>query len=145
MRRRARFETAIEVGHIFKLGTRYSEPLGATFLDEDGDEKPLVMGSYGIGPGRIMAALVEQRHDEHGIAGWPRSVAPYEVHVVVLPGLEGEADGVAAALEAAGASVLLDDRDIRRGGEVRRRRPDRLPAPRHGREEDSGGRRGRRP
>src|SRR5262249_45012920 len=70
-------QTAIELGHIFKLGTRYSVPLGATFLDEDGTEKPLVMGSYGIGPGRVMAAIVEQHHDEQGIA-WPEEVAPYD-------------------------------------------------------------------
>ena len=109
------FQTAIEVGHIFNFGDRYTAALGATFLDEDGVEKPLLGGSYGIGPGRIMAALIEQNHDEHGIAGWPREVAPYDVHVVVLPGLEEHADGVAAALEAKGASVLLDDRDMRAG------------------------------
>jgi prolyl-tRNA synthetase len=68
------FQTAIEVGHIFKLGTRYSEPLGATFLDEDGQEKPIVMGSYGIGPGRVMAAAVEQHHDAGGIV-WPRAIS----------------------------------------------------------------------
>ena len=67
LRRRAQFQTAIEVGHIFKLGTRYSVPLEAMFLDEDGREKPLVMGSYGIGLARVMAAAVEQRHDEAGI------------------------------------------------------------------------------
>ena len=80
---RSRFQTAIEVGHIFKLGTRYSAPLDATFLDEDGTEKPLVMGSYGIGPGRIMAAAVEQRHDEQRASCWPAAIAPYDVHVVV--------------------------------------------------------------
>jgi prolyl-tRNA synthetase len=109
-----RFQTAIEVGHIFKLGTRYSVPLGASFLDEDGREKPLVMGSYGIGPGRIMAAAVEQRHDEHGIK-WPGSIAPYDVHVVALPGVEEQADAAARELEAAGNDVLLDDRDLRAG------------------------------
>jgi prolyl-tRNA synthetase len=107
-------QTAIEVGHIFKLGTFYSLPLGATFLDEDGKEKPLIMGSYGIGPGRTMAAIVEQRHDEHGIV-WPQSVAPYDVHVIVLPGVEEQGARVAEALEAAGATVLLDDRDQRAG------------------------------
>ena len=65
-----RFQTAIEVGHIFNFGTRYSEPLEATFLDEDGAEKPLIGGSYGVGPARVMAAVVEQRHDENGIV-WP--------------------------------------------------------------------------
>jgi prolyl-tRNA synthetase len=107
-------EPAIEVGHIFKLGTFHSLALGATFLDEDGQEKPLIMGSYGIGPGRTIAAIVEQHHDDHGIA-WPESVAPYDVHVVALPGLEEKADEVAQALEAAGKDVLLDDRDLRAG------------------------------
>ena len=107
-------QTAIEVGHIFKLETRYTEPLEATFLDEDGKEKLLVMGSYGIGPARTMAAIVEQHHDENGIQ-WPRSVAPYDVHVVALPGLEEQAAEVAAKLDAAGDAVLLDDRDQRAG------------------------------
>jgi prolyl-tRNA synthetase len=107
-------QTAIEVGHIFKLGTYYSEPLGATFLDEDGTEKPLIMGSYGIGPARTMAAVAEQHHDEDGIR-WPRSVAPYDVHVVALPGLEERAEEVAEKLGAAGDDVLLDDRDQRAG------------------------------
>jgi prolyl-tRNA synthetase len=109
-----RFQTAIEVGHIFNFGSFYSQPLGATFLDEDGQEKPLLGGSYGIGPGRVMAAVVEQHHDEHGIR-WPRSVAPYDVHVVALPGVEAQAEEVAAALDAAGQEVLLDDRELRAG------------------------------
>ena len=109
-----RFQTAIEVGHIFKLETYYTVPLDATFLDEDGQEKPLVMGSYGIGPGRTMAAVVEQHHDEHGIK-WPRSVAPYDVHVVALPGLEEQAERVAQTLDAARDEVLLDDRQQRAG------------------------------
>jgi prolyl-tRNA synthetase len=109
------FQTAIEVGHIFNFGTKYSLPLGAMFLDEDGRERPVVGGSYGIGPGRIIAAVIEQRHDVHGIAGWPATIAPYHVHVVVLPGLEEQAETVAAALEAAGSTVLLDDRDLRAG------------------------------
>jgi prolyl-tRNA synthetase len=108
------FQTAIEVGHIFKLGTRYSVPLDATFLDEDGLEKPLVMGSYGIGPGRIMAAAVEQLHDENGIC-WPAALAPYDVHVVVLPGVEEQAEEAARVLAGTGADVLLDDRDLRAG------------------------------
>jgi prolyl-tRNA synthetase len=109
-----RFQTAIEVGHIFKLGTRYSQPLGATFLDEDGREKPLVMGSYGIGPARVMAATVEQSHDENGIV-WPPTLAPYDAHVVALPGAEQIAEQAAEALSAAGLDVLLDDRDQRAG------------------------------
>ncbi|HJU37775.1 MAG TPA: proline--tRNA ligase [Gaiellaceae bacterium] len=108
------FETAIEVGHIFKLGTRYSEPLDARFLDEDGREKPLVMGSYGIGLARTMAAAVEQGHDEHGIV-WPKTLAPYDAHVVALPGAEEIASQAAEALSAAGLDVLLDDRDQRAG------------------------------
>jgi prolyl-tRNA synthetase len=109
-----RLQTAIEVGHIFKLETRYTEPLGATFLDEDGKEKFLVMGSYGIGPARTMAAIVEQHHDEHGIR-WPRSVAPYDVHLVALPGLEERSEEVATKLDEAGDDVLLDDREQRAG------------------------------
>jgi prolyl-tRNA synthetase len=109
-----RFETAIEVGHIFKLGTRFSEPLGASFLDEQGVERPLVMGSYGIGPGRVLAAIVEQNHDDLGIV-WPASVAPYDAHVVVLGGAEEFGAQAAEALSAAGRDVLLDDRDQRTG------------------------------
>ncbi len=109
-----RFQSAIEVGHIFKFGTRYSEPLGATFLDEDGKQRPLITGSYGIGPGRVMASAVEQHHDEHGIA-WPETIAPYEVHVVALPGAEEIAERAASAIEARGRNVLLDDRDQRAG------------------------------
>jgi prolyl-tRNA synthetase len=107
-------QTAIEVGHIFKLGTFHSEAFGATFLDEDGQERLIVMGSYGIGLGRTIAAIVEQHHDEDGIM-WPASVAPYHVHVVALPGLEDQAEAVAQALDTAGLEVLLDDRDLRAG------------------------------
>ena len=109
-----RLQTAIEIGHIFKLETTYSIPLGATFLDEDGTEKPLIMGSYGIGPARTMAAIVEQHHDEHGIS-WPASVTPYDIHVVALPGLEQQGEEISSTLEAAGRSVLFDDRDLRAG------------------------------
>jgi prolyl-tRNA synthetase len=109
-----RAQTAIEVGHIFKLGTFHSAAFGATFLDEDGKEKPLVMGSYGIGLARTMAAAVEQHHDEHGIV-WPVSIAPYDAHVVALPGAEEIALQAAETLSAAGLDVLLDDRDQRAG------------------------------
>ena len=113
-----RFQTAIEIGHIFKFDDRYSKPLGATFLDEDGTEKPLIGGSYGIGPARTMAAAVEQRHDENGIV-WPASIAPYDVHVLSLDagseGILGRAQELAANLEEAGLDVLLDDRDERPG------------------------------
>jgi len=107
-------ESAIEVGNIFKLGTRYSEPLGATFLDEAGSEKPIVMGCYGIGPARIVAAAIEQRADERGIV-WPRALAPWDVHLVSLA-KAGEperdaADRLYEELQAVGAEVLYDDRD----------------------------------
>jgi prolyl-tRNA synthetase len=109
-----RVQTAIEVGHIFKLGTFHSNAFGATFLDEDGREKPLVMGSYGIGLARTMAAIVEQSHDDDGIV-WPKPVAPYDAHVVALPGAEEIALQAAETLSAAGLDVLLDDRDQRAG------------------------------
>jgi len=109
-----RVQTAIEVGHIFKLGTFHSKAFGATFLDEDGRDKPLVMGSYGIGLARTMAAVVEQSHDENGIV-WPKAVAPYDAHVVALPGAEEIALQAAEALSAAGLDVLVDDRDQRAG------------------------------
>ena len=109
-----RVQTAIEVGHIFKLGTFHSGAFGATFLDEDGRDKPLVMGSYGIGLARTMAAVVEQSHDENGIV-WPRAVAPYDAHVVALPGAEEIALQAAETLSAAGHDVLVDDRDQRAG------------------------------
>jgi len=108
------FETAIEVGHIFYFADKYSSGLDATFLDEDGTEKPLLGGSYGIGPGRVLAAVVEQRHDENGIV-WPRSIAPYDVHVVVLKGAEEIGERAAQALHDAGFAVFLDDRDLRPG------------------------------
>jgi len=108
-----RIEPAIEVANIFKLGTRYSEPLGATYLDEGGAERLVWMGSYGIGPARIAAAAVEQYGDEQGIS-WPRSIAPFDVELVAL-GKEGEearvvADRLYEALRAEGLDVLYDDR-----------------------------------
>jgi prolyl-tRNA synthetase len=115
---RFRFQTAIEVGHIFKFGSRYSEPLEATFLDEDGVEKPLIGGSYGVGPGRVMATIIEQHHDENGVV-WPDSVAPYDVHILALHGgaeeVLAEAENIAVALDEAGLDVLVDDRDERPG------------------------------
>jgi prolyl-tRNA synthetase len=108
-----RIEPAIEVGNIFKLGTRYSEPLGATYLDESGFERHVWMGSYGIGLARVMAAAVEQGADEQGIS-WPRSIAPFDVEVVALgkPGEEAltVAERVYDDLLAKGLDALLDDR-----------------------------------
>src|SRR4051794_23068349 len=115
-----RIEPAIEVGNIFKLGTRYSEPLRATYLDEGGTEQLIWMGSYGIGPARILAAAVEQYADEQGIS-WPRALAPFDVHLVTL-GKQGEparevADGLYDELRAAGLDVVYDDRDDASAGE----------------------------
>jgi prolyl-tRNA synthetase len=113
-----RIEAAIEVANIFKLGSRYSEPLGATFLDEQGETQLVQMGSYGIGPARIAAAAVEQFADEAGIA-WPRAMAPFDVELVVLS-KEGTderalADDLYRELRATGLDVLYDDRDIGTG------------------------------
>jgi prolyl-tRNA synthetase len=111
-------EPAIEVGNIFKLGTRYSEPLGATYLDEAGKEHPIAMGSYGIGPARILAAAIEQGADAKGIV-WPASIAPWQVHLVSLAkaGEEerGASDRLYEELSAAGADVLYDERDAGAG------------------------------
>lgn len=113
-----RLEPAIEIGNIFKLGTRYSEALGATFLDEDGAERPIVMGSYGIGPARIVAALAEQGADEAGLS-WPASVAPWQVEVVALGKGGDEAIRVAEdlyrELQDSGVEVLFDDREAGAG------------------------------
>jgi prolyl-tRNA synthetase len=109
-----RIEPAIEIGNIFKLGTRYSEPLGATYLDESGREQLIVMGSYGIGPARMTAAAIEQYADEKGIS-WPRAIAPWDVEIVAIgkPGTpEREAaEALYAELRDAGLKVLIDDRD----------------------------------
>jgi prolyl-tRNA synthetase len=109
-----RIEPAIEIGNIFKLGTRYSKPLGATYLDESGVAQPIWMGSYGIGPARIAAAAVEQFADEHGIA-WPRSIAPFDVHLVGLgkPGTDEHAlaERLYEELDEVGFDVIYDDRD----------------------------------
>jgi prolyl-tRNA synthetase len=110
-------EPAIEVGNIFKLGTRYSEPLGATYLDEDGSEHPIVMGSYGIGPARIVAAAIEQGADEKGIV-WPRAIAPWDVELVTLgqgDDLAQAAESLYAELRAAGVAVLYDEREAGTG------------------------------
>jgi prolyl-tRNA synthetase len=109
-----RSEPAIEVGNIFKLGTRYSEPLGASYIDEQGTELPIWMGCYGIGPARIVAAAVEQFADEHGIS-WPRALAPFDVHLVALgrPGTpeRDAAERLYSTLSDARVSVIYDDRE----------------------------------
>ena len=109
-----RIEPAIEIANIFKLGTRYSEPLGATYLDENGKEQLIVMGCYGIGPARITAAAIEQYADEKGIS-WPRAIAPWDVEIVAIgkPGTpeRDAAEALYAELSEAGLDVLLDDRD----------------------------------
>ena len=111
-------QKTVEVAHIFKLGTRYSEALGANVLDENGKTVPLVMGSYGIGVGRAVAAIVERHHDEHGIV-WPVGVAPYEVVVTVVKpkdvACHEAGERLYEALQGAGIDVLLDDRDVSPG------------------------------
>jgi prolyl-tRNA synthetase len=109
----------IEIGNIFKLGSGYAESLGAFFLDENGEKKPIVMGSYGIGPGRLMASVLENHHDDNGII-WPVSIAPYHVSLVALAGAKNPevaaaADKLYQDLQAAGIEVLYDDRDERPG------------------------------
>jgi len=104
----------IEVGHLFKLGTKYSAAIGASFLDKDGTSKPVIMGSYGIGVGRLMASVIEQHHDDKGII-WPVNVAPYAIHLVSLgtdkPGVLQKADALYEDLQVKGYEVLYDDRD----------------------------------
>jgi prolyl-tRNA synthetase len=113
-----RVERVIEVGNIFKLGTKYSIPLGAMYLDEHGQQQPVVMGSYGIGPARIAAAAVEQRHDADGIV-WPWAIAPLHAHLVPVSVKDAvqcaAAEEIYRELGAAGFEVLLDDRDERAG------------------------------
>jgi len=111
-------ERVIEVGNIFKLGTKYSVPLRAVYLDEQGQERPIVMGSYGIGPARIAAAAIEQNHDRNGII-WPEAIAPFQIHLLVVnakePKMAGPAERLYADLHGAGLEVLYDDRDERPG------------------------------
>ncbi len=104
----------IEVGHLFKLGTKYSSAVGATFLDQDGQAQPIIMGSYGIGVGRLMAAVIEQHHDDKGIV-WPVSIAPFHIHIVSLGTDKQEvveqAEALYEDLRAKGYEVLYDDRN----------------------------------
>ncbi len=109
-----RIERSIVVGHIYQLGTTYSEPLKATFVDEDGTERPYVMGCYGLGISRTIAAAVDQNHDEHGIR-WPKSLAPFEVVVIVAnrddDQVTGEGERIYLELAELGVEVLFDDRN----------------------------------
>lgn len=109
----AHLSRGVEVGNIFQLGTRYSDSLGCTFQDEKGESKPVIMGSYGIGVGRLLACVAEEHHDEHGLC-LPASIAPYHVHIVVLNGktidTQAKALEIAHLLEQNGVEVLLDDR-----------------------------------
>jgi prolyl-tRNA synthetase len=108
----------MEIGHIFKLGTKYSESMGATVLTQDGKQVPIVMGSYGIGVERIMSATVEQNHDDDGII-WPRSLAPFDVVITITnmkqDDLRNAGEKLYQELQQAGLEVLLDDRDERAG------------------------------
>jgi prolyl-tRNA synthetase len=111
-------DRVIEIGNIFQLGIKYSNPLRAFFLDENGQEKPIIMGSYGIGPARIAAAAVEQNNDKDGII-WPRSIAPFDVELLPLnmkdPGTVELSERLYRDMTAAGIEVLMDDRDERAG------------------------------
>ena len=114
-------DRGIEVGQVFQLGTKYAEALDALYTDESGEQHPMVMGCYGIGVSRIVTAVVEEHHDDKGIA-WPAALAPYAVHLVALPGKGKDADNVTAAAERiytelteAGVDVLYDDRDASPG------------------------------
>lgn len=100
----------VEIGNIFKLGTKYTEALGATFLDQDGKEKPVIMGSYGIGVGRLLACVAEEHNDEHGLI-LPITIAPYQVHLVNLSKKSNAAEDLYKTLLSSGIEVLFDDRD----------------------------------
>ncbi len=104
---------SIEVGNIFKLGTSFSDPLGLTYKDEDGESKPVIMGCYGIGPGRLMGTIVELLSDDKGIV-WPEAIAPFRIHLLSL-GADEVTDGVYRTLTEAGIETLYDDRDARAG------------------------------
>ncbi len=113
------FTRGIEVGHVFKLGTKYSAAMGTTYLDENQKAQPMIMGCYGIGVSRVVAAAIEQSHDDNGII-WPEPIAPFDVCLVAIdydsnPDVKKQADDISAALEAKGISVLMDDRDERAG------------------------------
>jgi prolyl-tRNA synthetase len=114
-------DRGIEVGHVFQLGTKYTEVFDARYTDENGDQHPMLMGCYGIGVSRVLAAVAEEYHDEHGLA-WPEALAPYAVHLIAVPGrgeqasaVTAEADRIYSELRARGIDVLYDDRDVSPG------------------------------
>lgn len=107
---------SIEVGNIFDQGTKYSKALGLEFTDENGNKKPVIMGAYGIGLGRVMGTVVEVHHDDKGIL-WPENIAPFKVHLIVLNGKNKEADKVYSELSKEGIEVLYDDREDKTPGE----------------------------
>ena len=110
------FEKSIEVGNIFPLGTKYSEAFGLSYPDKNGNKKPVVMGSYGIGVSRLMATIVEIHNDKNGII-WPETVSPFKIHLIVLDAKNKEADKIYGDLEKIGAEVLYDDREGESAGE----------------------------
>jgi prolyl-tRNA synthetase len=114
-------DRGIEVGHVFNLGTKFSEALDARYTDEKGEQHPMMMGCYGIGVSRVVAAVAEEYHDEHGLA-WPAALAPYGVHLIAVPGrgeqaasATAEAERVYEDLRGRGIDVLFDDRDVSPG------------------------------
>ena len=114
-----KFTRGIEIGHIFKLGTRYTETMGANFLDENGQGiQPIIMGSYGIGVSRLLSAIAEQQADEHGLV-WPTTIAPFDIHLIPVNLKREEQKSLTASIETmledAGYSVLVDDRNERPG------------------------------
>ena len=106
--------TAVEVGNIFTLGTKYSDPLELNFTDQDGESKPVIMGSYGIGPSRLMGLIAEHFADDKGLV-WPDNVAPFKVYLVSIGAVATEADALYDELTSKGVEVLYDDRDERAG------------------------------
>ncbi len=109
-------EKSIEVGNIYKLGTFYSDPLGLTYKTEEGEEKPVIMGSFGIGLGRVMGTIAETHSDDKGLV-WPSEVSPFAIHLISLPGGEAKADEIYDLLQKNNSSVLYDDRQERTAGE----------------------------
>ncbi|MNI41572.1 Proline--tRNA ligase [compost metagenome] len=112
------FQQGIEIGHVFKLGTKYSEKLGATYLDASGRSKPMIMGCYGVGVSRLLASVAEQSHDEEGLI-WPEAIAPYRVHILQMSVKDTAqitlAEALYSELTRQGIEALLDDRDERAG------------------------------